>query len=477
MTLPGISNEYMTRRRKLALAGMVLAALLLRLGFCAATTGLGRYSSPDYREQITLATRIVTQGTFGNALTPDDPQPRPTAVFPPLYPLVAAGVFALLGIESYAAILALQILNAAATSSLVLPAFSIVRRISGSSRAAWAAAGITAVHPVLIGLTPRIWDTCLFALGVGGAVWLALAWAERSGRWGISLAYGAYLGALAHLNPALTPAYPVLVLWMLTRDRTAGGTPRVGRRDSYPRPGRGGQMRGARVLSGALLCMLGWVVTLIPWAWRTHEQLGAWCYVRDGFWQEVWLGVCPQADDGLAAALRAQFPLRSEEAAARFRELGEVAYFDDCERLAKTAICADPARYVRLSLRRLGDFWLGTVASHQGGGKEYWPEGWARRLATVFLSAETLASLVAAALVWRRARDLRWLTICLMVFSVVYALTHVEIRYRMPVEALIAVMVALGIAGGARPQEAADARARALDGRDCERLHGVAPPP
>ncbi len=434
---------------------MVLAAFALRMDYCAATTGLGRYSSSDYREQITLGTRLVTQGTFGNALTPDDPQPRPTAVFPPLYPLVVAGVFALLGIESYAAILVLQILNAAATSILVLLAFSIARRISVSSRAAWLAAGVTAVHPVLIGLTGRVWDTCLFALGVGVAVWLALVLSQRAARWGGTLAYGAYLGVLAHLNPALTPAYPVLVLWMLTRDRAARSGGPCGKRDGpHGESGAEGASTTGRVARGVALCAAGWAVTLIPWAWRTQAQLGATCYVRDGFWQEVWLGVCPQADDGLAAALRAHFPLKSAEAAARFRELGEIAYFSECEQRAKEAIAADPARYARLSLRRLSDFWLGTVGSHQGGGEHDWPEGGGRRMATVFLSGETILALIAAVLAWRRVCDVRWLVICLVVFSVVYALTHVEIRYRMPVEILFVVVAVIGFATRERPRGA-----------------------
>lgn len=44
-------------------------------------------------------------------------------------------------------------------------------------------------------------------------------------------------------------------------------------------------------------------------------------------------------------------------------------------------------------------------------------------------------------LTWRRRPDMRWLAGAVLVFSLLYAATHTEIRYRGPIEPLLAMLI------------------------------------
>ncbi|MCG3131940.1 MAG: hypothetical protein FLDDKLPJ_02750 [Phycisphaerae bacterium] len=402
------------------LIGIVVVGVALRLGYAAVAGELGVTPATHYREHITLATRLLSEGTFGSPMTPEDPAPRPSAMFPPLYPLLVAGVYAVLGVESYAATLVLQAINALATSLAATVVFSVARRLGASSFAAAAGAAATAVNPVLILLTTRIWDAPIFVLGAAWAVRLTVA--ARPPRAGprADVFFGVYLGALALLDPALTPVYPVLVLWRAVR-RT-------------PRPSAGS------IVASTAWVLLGWAGVNAPWTLRNARVLGEASYVRNGFWQEVWFGVCPEADTGLQAAMKAHFPLQSAAARQRYLAEGETAYFADCRTRAIAAIREQPGRWAVLCARRAADFWFGTVASHDGGAQRWMPRG-LRLAAAVFLTIETAAALAATMLTWRRRPDMRWLAGAVLVFSLLYAATHTEIRYRGPIEPLLAMLI------------------------------------
>lgn len=402
------------------LIGIVVVGVALRLGYAAVAGELGVTPATHYREHITLATRLLSESTFGSPMTPEDPTPRPSAMFPPLYPLLVAGVYALLGIESYAATLVLQAINALATSLAAVVVFGVARRLGASTFAATAGAAATAVNPVLILLTTRIWDTPIFVLGAAWAVRLTVA--ARPPRAGprTDVFFGIYLGALALLDPALTPVYPVLVLW-----RAARQSPRL---------------TMGSIVSSTARVLLGWAVVNAPWTLRNARVLGEASYVRNVFWQEVWFGVCPEADTGLQAALKSHFPLQSAAARKRYLAEGETAYFADCRVRAIAAIRQHPGRWGVLCARRAADFWFGTVTSHNGGAQRWLPRG-LRLAAAGFLTIETLAALTATILSWRRRPEVRWLAGAVLVFSFLYVATHTEIRYRGPIEPLLAMLI------------------------------------
>ena len=159
-------NHNMRSASKRTLLGvLVIGAFALRLAFCAGTTGLGRSLGKDYREYIVAGQRLLEHGTLTSPFITSDSTTTPSALLPPLYTGLVAVVYTLLGTDTFLATLALQVLNAIATSVTVLFVFLIARRVGGV-RAAWIAALLAAINPMLLGFTTYIWDTNVFCFGV-----------------------------------------------------------------------------------------------------------------------------------------------------------------------------------------------------------------------------------------------------------------------------------------------------------------------
>lgn len=417
-------------------------ALAMRLGACATMYGLGNVHPRDYLEYVHVGERLLRFGTLVSPLTFDAVSAAPSAILPPFYSLVVGGVFAVFGVRTPGSFFTLQMINALASATAVALIYSIVRRLGRSTpqhearTAAWIAASVAAVHPLLIGYTWMLWDTSLYILAVCLVIWIGLrtsdAWtpapgrnrtSERAALWSWA-GFGLLLGVTALLNPSLTPAYPVLVLWLVAR--------------RY-----GWAIR--RIATPVVTCVLGWALAVTPWTIRNHAHAGRLFYVRNGLPMEFWLGVCPEADVGGGDAFRGEFPLLNAAAERRITEIGEQAFIDDCGRRAWEAIRSTPERYAKLVAVRAVDYWVGTVFEHSATGSG-WPANRARGAATVFLCLEGVA--VFGLLIAARHRrcippDVPWLLAISAAFSVLYCLTHVQLRYRAPAESLMTIAVGL----------------------------------
>ncbi len=400
---------------------LLIGAFALRMGFCAAKTGIGRALERDYLEYVLAGQRLVQHGTLVSPLILADTDTTPSSLLPPAYAALVAGVYALFGTGTFVATLTLQVINALATSLAVLGVFFITRRLAGD-RAAWVAALVATVNPTLFGYTHLIWDTSLFTLGVVVTVWLSLRLSSRGTRWRNWFGFGLWLGALAMLNPALTVAYPFLVLWPLSNSC-------------------GWRLRP--IVRGLAVTVLGWLVVITPWTLRNYHHFGELMYIRGGLALELWLGVCPEADMDGSAVYTRQFPLKNDTAQRRVASIGERAYIEECRARAMKAVSADPGRLVRLIAVRLVDYWGGTVYSHSPPGAGGWPRSLSRAGVTFFMLAEVI--LVAAFLLTRprAGRDVPWLLATVISFSLVYCLTHVQIRFRAPTEPIMAILLAM----------------------------------
>ncbi len=398
---------------------VVLLAVALRMGRCATAEGLGRARPITYTEYTVAAQHLLEQGAFVSPLVRDIVPEEPSALMPPVYVALVAGVYGVLGVGTFAATLALQVINALATSLAVPLAFHVTRRIA-DRRGGWIAALLVAFNPTLVGYTNYMWDTSVFTLAVIVSVWMACRLGERSALWWEWLAFGFWLGLVALLNPALTLAYPLLVLWPATKF---------------------GGWRLRSTVNPACLTVCGWLVAIAPWTVRNYVELGEFMYIRNGFPLQLWLGVCPEAEEHGAAVFASQFPLMNDEAQRRVSAIGEQAYLEECREQAMAAIAAEPVRYLKLVTIRILDFFAGTTYSHappEGGG---WPKRPSRAVAMLFVLLETLVILIYLVGRRRAGPDLLWLLAIIVAFSVVYCLTHVQLRFRSPIEPLIAVVL------------------------------------
>lgn len=398
----------------------MLVALAIRLGFCAATTGLGESLGEHYREYITAGTRLLQHGSLVSPFILEHTPTNPSAILPPVYAVLVAGVFGAFGVETSGSFLTLQIINALATSLVPLFVFLTASRLAGN-KAGWIAACLTLINPTLFGFTTYVWDTSLFALGVSVAVWLALRLGD-SPRSRSCFAFGVYLGALALLNPALTAAYPFLVLWPLTKHF---GT------------------RWRKIVTGTVIVIAGWLVAITPWTIRNHVHFGELLYVRNGLMIELWLGVCPEADTSPPDAYYSHFPLLNEAAQERISAIGEGDYLEECAAKSRAAIAADPVRFLQLTGVRAVNYWAGTIFSRAYAGRSGIPTTALRRGVTLFLVCETLFIVAALLAIGRWPAACRWLLAAVISFCVVYCFTHVQVRFRAPSEPMMGVLIAV----------------------------------
>lgn len=422
----------MTRHAPTYLWLLFLFALGLRGGFCAIK---GTEYPVEYR---VAAQRLLTTGTLTSPLNENKDDTSPSSLMPPVYVALVAAVFLVFGPDTPIAQFALLGINAAATALVVPLVFSIVRTLFGE-RAAWRAAVLAAIHPVLIRYTNFIWDTNLFTFAATFVVWYACRLRVPHVRAQSWLLLGALLGAVALLNPALTVTYPMLVLWPAT---FAAG------------------WRARPVIRAVVLTVLGWAIVLTPWTVRNYAHFDRLIYVRGGFDLELWLGAAPEVDDRSGSVYPVRFPLANADEQRRFQELGETAYLSACGRDAREAIARDPARYAKLVLIRWVDFWTGDLASRLAQIVPLTRGGRMNRIGVGFVTLELLVLIVAGLWVRRINADQRWMLAMVLVFPIVYALTHGGLRFRAPIEPVI-VMLTISILSDALGQLESDRPTRA----------------
>ena len=406
---------------KRGLLAIFSIALVLRLLYVGLTLGLGHTLPVNFREYIVAGQRLLDKGTLVSPFIIEDISNEPSSLMPPVYVAIVAAAYKVFGVETFAATLTLQIINALASSLAALLVIPVARSLGGR-RAGWLAGIIVAINPTLIRYTGLIWETNLFAFAIALTMWLAFRLSYRPLRWLDWLLYGLWLGAVAILNPSLTLAYPLLVLWPLTRQTgySVGDTAR-----------------------GVAVVTLGWALALTPWTVRNYAHFHKLVYVRGGLGMQLWLGVCPEASERRDAIFEAQFPLMGDKPQRLIAEMGENAYIKRCMRQSLTAIREDPGRYLYLSGVRALDYWLGTLYSHRPPGRGGWPGGVFRSAGAVFLTIETLLLLYAVLTFHRLRPELRHLTGVVIIYSLTYCLTHTEVRYRAPCEPVLAVIVSI----------------------------------
>src|SRR3990172_1627886 len=114
----------MSRARRFLL-GIFLVAFSLRVGVCVAKGALGRSPDGGYREYVLAGQRLLEHGAIVSPLILDDVDQTPSTLMPPAYVGLVAGTYWLLGVETFAATLALQVLNALASSLCVVIAYLV----------------------------------------------------------------------------------------------------------------------------------------------------------------------------------------------------------------------------------------------------------------------------------------------------------------------------------------------------------------
>jgi 4-amino-4-deoxy-L-arabinose transferase-like glycosyltransferase len=331
----------------------------------------------------------------------------PTAWVGPLFPLILAGVFKCFGVFTPASawtILTINSLFSALTASAI---WEIGARCFNQSVARWSA-WIWVLYPAAMQYAVRwIWDTslstCLFTWVLVMA--LRLHDQPKHGRW---ILLGLLWALTGLSNPALLIFLPACGVWLLA--------------------GTGWKSR----LSGAMLGLAVFCICFAPWVWRNWVVFHQFVPARGNFGAELYLGNGPGATGLL---MEYDHPIQAPDQLRLYSRMGEIAYSRMRGEQAMAIIDADPALFLRNTLRRIFFFWGGTPHPTS----QVWAE-YGRSLNFVFGSVCGLMGLGLA--LWRRKPAAGLFAWAFFLLPLVYYPVAAHARFRHPLEPL---MVVLGV--------------------------------
>jgi 4-amino-4-deoxy-L-arabinose transferase-like glycosyltransferase len=355
------------------------------------------------------------QGFSSPLLTTDS---GPTAWFTPIYPYFVAGIFKLWGIYSATSHIIIQTLNCAFAALTIIPLHGIAKRTFGNGAAigaawTWVFLPTALYYPML-----WVWDTTLMALIFSLIFWATMAMREKRGvlAWA---AYGALWAVGVLINPSILSLFPFFLAWMVWEARKA-------------------VIPWAKPAAAALLVF---TICLVPWTIRNYRVFGKFIVLRSNFGLELWLGNNPDVTDSSA---QWQHPSEDREEAAKYKSMGEIAYMADKEHEAFAYMRTHPGRSLALVFQRFEINWL----AFSDSPFDVWSRG--NFYAKSFLVLNCLLSVLClvGTLYANRARipEAVPFAMVLLIFPLVFYLTHASLRYRFPIDPIMVILAAGAVA-------------------------------
>jgi hypothetical protein len=373
-----------------------LVALGLRL--CMLTQLLPARAGPyfyQYNEFAHIAWALVTGHGYSSPW-PGTPL-VPTAQQPPVYAFLVAGIFKLAGAYSYASLWIGVGLNAVLSATTAVLILKIGTRDFGRATgvlAAWTWACWLYEAAVAV----RLWESSLSALLLTlGLLWLpAMGASLRMSRW---LWFGMFAGVAVLTNTTLLAVFPLFWVWLWLFHR------------------RHGRSCGTVLLASVAMFAL----TVAPWTLRNYLAFHRLIPVRDNFGLELWLG----NHEGVTNRFDSDFPVLNP---AEYNRLGEVPFMEAKRQIALQFIGEHPGRFFLFSLRRFFRYWTS-------------PDPW------IWLPLSLLAWIGMVLGLRRRGIGAVPYAIVLLVFPVIYYITHVFSYYRHPTEPTMFILAAFAVEG------------------------------
>jgi len=342
----------------------------------------------------------------------------PTAWFTPLYPYLIAGIFKIWGIFTFKSRLIIETSNCAFAALTVIPIQGMARRTFGNGLAVGAAWGWVFLPTSLFFPITWIWDTTLAALFLALLFWATLA--MRDAKTVLAWAgYGALWATGVLINPSLLSLMPFLAGWAIWQSR----------RDSRSQ---------VRFSAAALLVF---AIALVPWTIRNYRVFGKFIVLRSNFGLELWLGNNPGVPDTWSPWLH---PNDSREEAEKYKRMGEIAYMDDKEREAFTFMRTHPGDTLHFMFRRFINNWLAITDNPA----DAWSASPLYLKAFIVLNLLLSLSTLLGALFLNRSKPVEAFPylMVLLVFPLIFYVTHTSLRYRFPMDPIMMVLAAYGVA-------------------------------
>jgi len=400
------------------LARMVAAAFLIRMVVVALVfRGLPNPAEHfgDFGWEMAWTARTIATGHgFGS---PFWPLTGPTALVPPGFPYLLAGIFRLFGLFSLKSAFAILSLDSLFSALTCIPIYFLAKE-NVSARVARVAAWAWVIYPFSIYYSTVVWEWALTALLFTTCLVLLfrLHRVERIRSW---IGFGVLYGLTALVNPAVLSVLPflfVITLW----NRHRAGRPWFWR---------------------AALTTLTVIAVLTPWTVRTYRAMHVLVPVRDNYWLEFYAGNNGDLFESNAAWAH---PASDAREMAAYQRMGETAYLAEKHRLAVEFVSQHRLWFVGVSARRAFRYWTG-----------FWSLN-ARYLHKepldvpnfFYCSAMTVWMLRGARRLWRHNRSAALPFVTLVaVFPVTYYLSHSSMDYRQPIEPTVVILAVIGVMG------------------------------
>jgi 4-amino-4-deoxy-L-arabinose transferase-like glycosyltransferase len=396
---------------------MVLAAFAVRMivvayGFRDQIDPADHHASFGW--EMGWVARSIFQGQGFSS--PFFPVTGATALVPPLFPYMLAGVFHLFGLYTAEAAFAILSINSVLSALTCIPIYLSARYVLGERVATMAGLGWV-IYPYAIYFSgARVWDYALTGLLFTTCFYFSLRLhrQEKLMSW---LGFGLVYGVATLANPSVLTMFPVFLLLAVLEMRRIN----------------------SRWMLRCAVALAGLVAVLTPWTVHNYRALHFVGPVRDNFWMESWAG--NNGDTFESNAVWAH-PASNPVEMQRFQALGEIAYIAEKKALATNFIEHNPMFFAGLSVRRAFSYWTG-----------FWsfsPAYLTREpleIADVFFCTSiTVLMLLGARRFWRqdRASALTYLAL-ITIFPITYYFTHATPDYREPIEPEVVVLVVMGI--------------------------------
>jgi 4-amino-4-deoxy-L-arabinose transferase-like glycosyltransferase len=394
---------------------MVLVALAVRLAVIPFT--YREWMDPFVLEHwaFGLIARSIASGHgFGSPFA----DTGRSALLPPVYSYLLAGIFKIFGIETKTSVLVALSLNSLFSALTCIPVFFLARQAFGQRVAKWAGWGWAfSPYGVYYG-ADWAWSTCLVTLEL--CCLFLFAWRlENSSRIRDWLLFGALCGVAALTEPVVLAVLPLLGIYTLYR------------RFRLARPWK------AQTIAVALAGL----AVLSPWLIRNYELFHRFIPVRSGFGLELYIGNNGYTQHWVNRSLH---PNHSDSELSEYERVGEIAYMDHKLRQARDYIRSHPAWFAWMTMRRIIYMWTGYWSFDRAYLKD-------EPLDPPNIFVNTTMSLLGLWGLWcvfqrDHALGVRF-AIVLLFFPLTYYISHPETYYFRPVDPLIVVLAAVAVAG------------------------------
>ncbi len=398
--------------RSLVLA--VLAALAVRLIVVAFVYQGFLDPGRDHWEfgfEVGMIARSIASGHgFGN---PYWVQTGPTTLLTPVFPYLLASIFAIFGIKTKAAALAILTLNSLFSALTCLPVFFVAKKTLGI-REAKLATWIWAFFPYAVYYSAdSMWYHSFFALLLTLLVWMALHLESATRLWAWAT-FGILAGLIALTTPVVLGVLPFLMEWVCYRFRQRA------RNWGFP-------------LGTAVLALL---VTIVPWLVRNYRTFHKPVFLKDNFWMEICI---ENAGNSAHWSNGSVIPPGSAAELVEFQRVGELTYMQEKRLQGLTLIETHPGTYLWRCIRRIVFMWTGFWSFQS----EYLREEPYDPVNIFFCTSFTLLALAGLRKAFRYKPDMATLyALILGIFPIIYYLTHPDLAYRQPMDPEIVMLAA-----------------------------------